>query len=166
MEGWTEKNEFLDVFYNEFMDKLLQPVFNSIGTSSATAAAAVTATGAGGANKAAAAAGGASSGTVKAAPEQQQQQQQQQQKEVPASTIGLIVDLLCFCVQHHGYRAKYHVLRKNVVEKVLRLLGRREKWLVVAGVRFMRTCIGTKDDFYYRYDWQAEVLGVSAQRIS
>jgi hypothetical protein len=153
MEGWPEKNEFLDVFYNEFMDKLLQPVFNSIGSSSgstaaATAAAAVAVSGE---SKAAAAAGGISiSAGAKAFPDQQQPQQQQQQSEVSASTIGLIVDLLCFCVQHHGYRAKYHVLRKNVVEKVLRLLGRREKWLVVAGVRFLRTCIGTKDDFYYR----------------
>jgi hypothetical protein len=31
-----------------------------------------------------------------------------------------------------------------VVEKVLKLLQRKERWLVVAGVRFLRTCIGTK----------------------
>ena len=49
------------------------------------------------------------------------------------------------------FRAKYHVLRKNVVEKVLKLLRRHERWLVVAGVRFLRTCIGTKDEFYMRY---------------
>ena len=46
---------------------------------------------------------------------------------------------------------RYYVLRNNVVEKVLRLLYRREKWLVVAAVRFLRTCIGLKDDFYNRY---------------
>jgi hypothetical protein len=38
----------------------------------------------------------------------------------------------------------YNPCRKNVVEKVLRLLKRKERWLVVAGVRFLRTCIGTK----------------------
>ena len=38
-----------------------------------------------------------------------------------------------------------------MVEKVLRLLYRREKWLVVAAVRFLRTCLGLKDDFYNRY---------------
>ena len=43
------------------------------------------------------------------------------------------------------------MLRKNVVEKVLKLLRRRERWLVAAGVRFLRTCVGTKDDFYMRY---------------
>jgi hypothetical protein len=31
-----------------------------------------------------------------------------------------------------------------VVEKVLKLLQRKERWLVVSGVRFLRTCIGTK----------------------
>jgi hypothetical protein len=31
-----------------------------------------------------------------------------------------------------------------VVEKVLRLLRRKERWLVVAGVRFLRTCIGER----------------------
>ena len=46
---------------------------------------------------------------------------------------------------------RYYVLRNNVVEKVLRLLYRREKWLVVAAVRFLRTCLGLKDDFYNRY---------------
>ncbi|CAL8462717.1 g2250 [Coccomyxa elongata] len=67
------------------------------------------------------------------------------------SALALIVDLLCFCVQQHSYRIKYYVLRNNVVEKVLKLLNRREKWLVVAAVRFLRTCIGLKDDFYNRY---------------
>lgn len=49
------------------------------------------------------------------------------------------------------HRCRYYVLRNNVVEKVLRLLYRREKWLVVAAIRFLRTCIGLKDDFYNRY---------------
>ena len=32
--------------------------------------------------------------------------------------MGLVVDLLCFCVVSHSYRIKYYVLRNNVVEKV------------------------------------------------
>ena len=51
----------------------------------------------------------------------------------------------------HCHCCRYYVLRNNVVEKVLRLLHRREKWLVVAAIRFLRTCIGLKDDFYNRY---------------
>ena len=37
---------------------------------------------------------------------------------VPASVLGLIVDLLCFCVVHHSYRIKYYILRNNVISKV------------------------------------------------
>ncbi|GJP54336.1 hypothetical protein CLOM_g13437 [Closterium sp. NIES-68] len=62
-----------------------------------------------------------------------------------------ICDLLCFCVQHHSFRMKYYVLRNNVVEKVLRLTHRHEKYLSVAAIRFLRTCVGLKDDFYVRY---------------
>ena len=54
-------------------------------------------------------------------------------------------------VQNHNYRIKYYVLRNNVVEKVLKLVGRREGWLVCAAVRFLRTCVGLKDQFYNRY---------------
>lgn len=39
---------------------------------------------------------------------------------------------------------RYYVMRKQVVEKVLRLSSRKEKYLVVAAVRFLRTCISLK----------------------
>uniref|UniRef100_A0A1D2A241 Uncharacterized protein n=2 Tax=Auxenochlorella protothecoides TaxID=3075 RepID=A0A1D2A241_AUXPR len=68
-----------------------------------------------------------------------------------AHTLGLIVELLCYCVTQHSYRIKYYILRNNVVEKVLRLLHRKERWLVVAAIRFLRTCLGMKDEFYNRY---------------
>jgi protein phosphatase-4 regulatory subunit 3 len=38
-------------------------------------------------------------------------------------------------------------MRNNVVEKILRLTRRREKYLVVAAVRFLRTCIALKVRF-------------------
>ncbi|CAI5527351.1 unnamed protein product [Closterium sp. Naga37s-1] len=47
--------------------------------------------------------------------------------------------------------SRYYVLRNNVVEKVLRLVRRKERYLVVAAVRFLRSCISLKDDFYLRY---------------
>ena len=61
------------------------------------------------------------------------------------------IELLCFCVQNHSFRIKYYVLRNNIVEKVLNLMQRREKYLVVAAVRFLRACVGLKDEFYNRY---------------
>lgn len=52
---------------------------------------------------------------------------------------------LTLCVSvHHALLFLPLVCRKHVVEKVLKLLQRKERWLVVAGVRFLRTCIGTK----------------------
>mmetsp|Transcript_36846 Transcript_36846/g.103965 ORF Transcript_36846/g.103965 Transcript_36846/m.103965 type:complete len:862 (+) Transcript_36846:313-2898(+) len=74
----------------------------------------------------------------------------QKQPPTPA-TMGTIVELLCFCVQHHSFRIKYYILRNHVVEKVLRLLRCPQRWLMVAAVRFLRTCIGLKDEFYNRY---------------
>ena len=68
-----------------------------------------------------------------------------------AQSLGLVLELLCFCVTQHSYRIKYYVLRNNVVEKVLRLLRRRELWLRAAALRFLRTCLGMLDDFYNRY---------------
>lgn len=37
---------------------------------------------------------------------------------MPASTLGLIVELLSFCVQNHQYRIKYYILRSETVSKV------------------------------------------------
>ncbi len=81
-----------------------------------------------------------------------------------AGTIVNIIELLCFCVRHHSYRIKYYVLRNNVVDKVLRLTRRRERYVVVAAVRFLRTCVDLKDEFYHRcalfdlYLWYHPIL--------
>lgn len=91
MEGAIEKNDLMEVFYNKFIDRLIAPVGQESllveppatngGSSSAAAEGGATAAG-----------GGVGGG-------------------VPATTLGLLVDLLCFCVQHHAFWAKYHVLR-------------------------------------------------------
>ncbi|CAK9138917.1 unnamed protein product [Ilex paraguariensis] len=57
-----------------------------------------------------------------------------------------ICDLLCFCVLHHPYRIKCNFLLNNVIDKVLFLTQRREKYLVVAAVRFVRTLIARNDE--------------------
>ena len=61
------------------------------------------------------------------------------------------MELLCFCVTHHTFRIKYFILRHNIMQKVLLLLNCKQKWLMLAAVRFLRTCVGLKDDFYNRY---------------
>lgn len=67
------------------------------------------------------------------------------------ATIILIIELLCYCVSQHSYRIKYYILRNNVVEKVLRLLHRRERAIAAAALRLLRTCLAMRDEFYNRY---------------
>ncbi|GLC50218.1 hypothetical protein PLESTB_000355400 [Pleodorina starrii] len=109
MEQPVEKNEFLEVFYDKYLDKLIGVILSDSSINS--------------------------NGT----------------RTVPATTLGLILELLSFCVQNHSYRIRYYTLRNHLVEKVLRLLHRRERWLVCATVRFMRVCVALKEDFFTRY---------------
>ena len=68
---------------------------------------------------------------------------------------------LCGALTARACPRRYYVLRNNVVEKVRKLLQRKERWLVVAAVRFLRTCIGLKDDFYNRYLVRCPLLSAS-----
>jgi hypothetical protein len=125
MEGSLDKSEFMEVFYNTCMDQLIAPVSgaSSSGTSGAAAGAAApgglqqqappSGSGSGPAAAAAApaAAAAAGSGGSEAAAAAAAAADDSSSSAVPASTIGLIVDLLCFCVQYHAFWAKYHVLR-------------------------------------------------------
>jgi protein phosphatase-4 regulatory subunit 3 len=71
--------------------------------------------------------------------------------EIVRAVRGHACDLLSFCVHSHTYRMKYFVLRNNVVSQVLQLLKYKEKCLQLAAIRFLRRCIGVKDEFYNRY---------------
>ncbi|WOH07356.1 hypothetical protein DCAR_0726786 [Daucus carota subsp. sativus] len=62
-----------------------------------------------------------------------------------------ICDLLCFCVSHHPFRIKCNFLLNNVIDKVLLLTRRREKYLVVAAVRFIRILISRNDDHLFNH---------------
>ncbi|KAL3648610.1 hypothetical protein CASFOL_005013 [Castilleja foliolosa] len=57
-----------------------------------------------------------------------------------------ICDLLCFCVLQHPYRIKCNFLLNNVIDKVLCLTRRREKYLVVAAIRFVRALVSRSDE--------------------
>lgn len=65
--------------------------------------------------------------------------------------LSNICELLCFCVLHHPYRLKCNFLMNNAIEKVMFLTRRREKYLVVAAVRFMRTIISRNDEHLLRH---------------
>ncbi|GAU39624.1 hypothetical protein TSUD_397130 [Trifolium subterraneum] len=52
-----------------------------------------------------------------------------------------ICELRCFCVLHHPYRIKCSFLLNNVIDKILLLTRRGEKYLVVGAIRFVRTIL-------------------------
>lgn len=78
---------------------------------------------------------------------------------VSARAKGSILDLLCFCVQTHAYNMKYSILRGNILDRVLGLLKAPEKWLVISAVRFVRTLIGMKEDFYDQFVVRQNAIG-------
>ncbi|EEF43066.1 serine/threonine-protein phosphatase 4 regulatory subunit 3-B isoform X2 [Ricinus communis] len=68
------------------------------------------------------------------------------QNSVKPEILSNICELLCFCVLHHPYRIKCNFLLNNIIDKVLMLTRRREKYLVVAAVRFVRTILSRHDE--------------------
>ncbi|TYK02946.1 serine/threonine-protein phosphatase 4 regulatory subunit 3A isoform X1 [Cucumis melo var. makuwa] len=65
---------------------------------------------------------------------------------VKPEILSNICEMLCFCVLHHPYKIKSNFLVNNVIDKVLLLTHRREKYLVVAAIRFVRTILSRHDD--------------------
>lgn len=62
-----------------------------------------------------------------------------------------LCDLLSYCAAVHGYRMKYFVQEKDALGKVLQLLKHRRPHVRLSALRFLRSCVGTCDDFYDRY---------------
>ncbi|CAF2373765.1 unnamed protein product [Brassica napus] len=69
-----------------------------------------------------------------------------------------ICELLCFCIMQDSSRTKCSFLQNNVAEKVLHLTRRKEKYLVVAAVRFVRTLLSVHDDLVQSYVVKNNVL--------
>ncbi|KAE9601491.1 hypothetical protein Lal_00040630 [Lupinus albus] len=72
--------------------------------------------------------------------------------------LSNICELLCFCVLHHPFRIKCNFLLNNVIEKVLLLTHRRERYLVVGAVRFVRAILARHDEHLINYFVRNNVL--------
>jgi len=62
-----------------------------------------------------------------------------------------VCEVLTYCVRAHAYRIKYFLLRHNVAGRVVALATSARRSTQLAAVRFVRSCLGTKDDFFARY---------------
>ena len=47
-------------------------------------------------------------------------------------TLGHIVELLTFCVEHHTYHIKNYVISKDLLKRVLILMASKHKFLVLS----------------------------------
>lgn len=65
--------------------------------------------------------------------------------------LGLILELLSFCVEHHTYNIKNCILSKDLLRRILVLMKSNHTFLVLCALRFMRKIIALKDEFYNRY---------------
>ncbi|KFK38130.1 hypothetical protein AALP_AA3G073500 [Arabis alpina] len=69
-----------------------------------------------------------------------------------------ICELLCFCIMQDSSRTKCSFFQNNVTEKVLHLTRRKEKYLVVAAIRFVRTLLSVHDDFVQNHVVKNNIL--------
>ncbi|XP_026462673.1 serine/threonine-protein phosphatase 4 regulatory subunit 3-like [Ctenocephalides felis] len=65
--------------------------------------------------------------------------------------LGLVLELLSFCVEHHTYHIKNWILNKDLLRRILVLMKSTHTFLVLCALRFMRKIIALKDEFYNRY---------------
>jgi Component of IIS longevity pathway SMK-1 len=84
----------------------------------------------------------------------------------PCSTrASFAVELLSFCVRAHLYRMKFYLLRSRVLGSVLKLLGPTsaapsgDRCLKLAALRFLRSILSVKDEFYHRHIIQHNLFG-------
>ena len=65
-------------------------------------------------------------------------------------TAKLVYDEQCDLNTGMMCRIKSYILKRRLMPKLMKPIQCREKWLVIAAIRFLRTCISMKDEFYHR----------------
>ncbi|KFB43318.1 AGAP003402-PA-like protein [Anopheles sinensis] len=64
--------------------------------------------------------------------------------------LGLVLELLAFCVEHHSYHIKNCIINKDLLRRILVLMSSRHTFLVLGALRFLRKIVALKDEFYNR----------------
>lgn len=63
--------------------------------------------------------------------------------------LGLILELLSFCVEHHTYHIKNYILNRDLLRRILVLMRSRHTFLVLSALRFLRKIISLKGDYSF-----------------
>jgi protein phosphatase 4 regulatory subunit 3 len=159
MDFTTQRNAFLELFYNNFMERIVNVIAAAGRTLATSAPRAPGACGGGSgapdaqlSTAASPNAGDAAAteGLPGMAPAPAAAAAPDDPAVPPPFVLALVLDLMQYCVTHHHFRIKYFVLRHTIIHKVLKLLRSPKRWLAVGALRFFRTCVGLKDEFYTR----------------
>ncbi|XP_055848606.1 serine/threonine-protein phosphatase 4 regulatory subunit 3 isoform X2 [Episyrphus balteatus] len=68
-----------------------------------------------------------------------------------AQLLGLVLDILSFCVEHHTYHIKNFIIQKDLLKRILVLMKSTHTFLVLGALRLLRKIIALKDEFYNRH---------------
>ena len=80
------------------------------------------------------------------------------------SSKRIVIDVLTLCVQCHTYRMKYYMMRNNVMSLLLthcfssNNTTSTSRHLQLSAVKFIRSVLSVKDEFYYRHIVKMNVL--------
>ncbi len=126
MESQLDRDSFLGVFYDHYIHWLVQPLRTTMEC--------------GNSNNCNVVRGGV-----------RREHQSAGFEAMDLSIKGHVCDLLGLCVEGHTYRMKYYIIRNHVANLVLKLLDQPSKYLQLTALRFLRRCVGVKDQVYNRY---------------
>lgn len=64
--------------------------------------------------------------------------------------LGVVLELLSFCVEHHTYHIKNCIINKDLLRRILVLMNSMHTFLALGALRFLRKIVALKDEFYNR----------------
>uniref|UniRef100_A0A2M4A6W3 Protein to be involved in carbohydrate metabolism n=1 Tax=Anopheles triannulatus TaxID=58253 RepID=A0A2M4A6W3_9DIPT len=65
--------------------------------------------------------------------------------------LGVVLELLSFCVEHHTYHIKNCIINKDLLRRILVLMNSMHTFLALGALRFLRKIVALKDEFYNRH---------------
>ena len=79
-------------------------------------------------------------------------EEEQLSDDLETERISNCIELFIVFIRQHTYRVKYILLQTTLVHDVVRLVdSSHKKHLQSLAIRFIRTCLGMRDDFYNRF---------------
>uniref|UniRef100_A0A914LK23 Serine/threonine-protein phosphatase 4 regulatory subunit 3-like central domain-containing protein n=1 Tax=Meloidogyne incognita TaxID=6306 RepID=A0A914LK23_MELIC len=75
-----------------------------------------------------------------------------------ANKLTLVIDLLCFFVEHHSYNMRTYAIQRGMLLSILVYLKSKHHFLAHCALRLLRRIIGLKDDIYFRHICDKSIL--------